>query len=446
MRALLQRSMHRLSRLFGWADPATATMAVAFYLLMSVAFGVLAGLTVRVAPVTIGSVRLALCVVLLVAHIVLHWFAYRLLSGKPERWARQAAYCVIQAGLIFAISLLTTSPVLTLGLWVTLVVETVALLWPAWKAMVLSAALYYGLMALNWAMIWGLQGAVSLIPAVALILGGLLLYALALAREYRSRQNAQEMVRQLEATQRQLEEYAEQVEELTISNERQRMAREMHDTLAQGLAGVIMQLEAADSHLESDRPAEARVLVEQAMLRARQTLHEARGAIQALRSAALEQRDLAAALAAEVSQFEVTSGVTADFVLEGEPAVIGPNVAQHLLRIVQESLSNIERHAQARHVQVRLVQSDSRIQLMVQDDGKGFDVEAAMLRAGCFGLQGMYERAQRLGATLRLKSAPLEGTMLVLSLEDVPKTELDLDQASMPVVVGGAAASKAMTE
>jgi len=445
MNALVQRSMHRLYRLFGWADPATATMAVAFYSLMSVAFGVLAGLTVRVAPVTIGSVRLALLAVLLAAHTVLHWFAYRLLSGKPERWARQAAYCILQAGLIFTISLLTTSPILTLGLWVTLLVETVALFWPVWQAMVLSAALYYGLMALNWALIWGLREAVSLIPPVALVFSGLLFYALALAREYQSRQKAQEMVRQLEATQRQLEEYAEQVEELTISHERQRMAREMHDTVAQGLAGVIMQLEAADSHLESNRSADARVLVEQAMLRARQTLHEARGAIQALRSAALEQRDLAAALAAEVSQFEVTWGVTADFVFEGELEEIEPNVAQHLLRIVQEGLSNIGRHAQARHVRVRLVQSDAKIQVIVQDDGKGFDVEAAMLRAGCFGLQGMYERAQRLGATLQLKSAPLEGTMLMLSLEDVPRTELDLDQVSMPVRVGGAAAGKAMT-
>jgi len=191
-------------------------MAVAFYLLMSVAFGVLAGLTVRFAPVTVGSVRLALFAVLLAAHTVLHWFAYRLLSGKPERWARRAAYCVLQAGLIFAISLLTTDSILTLGLWVTLLVETVALLWPVWQAMVLSAALYYGLMALNWGVIWGLREAVSLIPPLTLILGGLLTYALALAREYRSRQEAQEMVRQLEATQRQLEEYAEQVEELTI--------------------------------------------------------------------------------------------------------------------------------------------------------------------------------------------------------------------------------------
>jgi NarL family two-component system sensor histidine kinase YdfH len=430
----MQRGTHRLYRLFGWADTATATTAVAFYLLMSVAFGILAGLTVGAAPVTIGSVRLALSAVLLTAHTALHWFAYRLLSGKPERWARRTAYCVLQAGLIFAISLLTTDYILTLGLWVTLLVETVALLWPAWQAMVLSAALYYGLMALNWTLIWGLQSAVSLIPAVALVLGGLLFYALTLAREYRNRQKAQEMVQQLETTQRRLEEYAQQVEELTISHERQRMAREMHDTLAQGLAGVIMQLEAADSHLESNRSALAQVTVQQAAQRARQTLHEARRAIQALRSAALEEKDLSVALAGEVSRFEATSGVAADFVFEGELGPMGPNVAQHVLRILQESLSNVGRHAQARHVQVRLEQSGPSLQLVVQDDGKGFDVEAAMQQPECFGLQGMHERARRLGAVLRVESAPYEGTTLLLSLEDSSGPERDADQPAMPGV------------
>jgi NarL family two-component system sensor histidine kinase YdfH len=403
-------------------------MAVAFYLLMSVAFGVLAGLTVGTAPVTIGSVRLALSIVLLAAHTILHWFAYRLLSSKPERWSRRAAYCVLQAALILTISLLTTDLILTLALWVTLVVETVALLLPAWQAMVLSAALYYGLMALNWTLIWGLQAAVSLIPVVALVLGGLLTYALALAREYRNRQKAQEMVRQLETTQRQLEEYAEQVEELTISHERQRMAREMHDTLAQGLAGVIMQLEAADSHLESNRSTEARVTIQQAMRSARQTLHEARRAIQALRSAALEKEDLNVVLGAEVAEFEATSGVAADFVLEGEPGPIGPDVAQHVLRILQESLRNVGRHAQARHVQVRLVQSGPKLELVVQDDGQGFDVEAAMRQTECFGLQGMHERAGRLGAVLRVESAPQEGTTLLLSLEDALGVGRDADQ------------------
>ena len=442
----MQRNMPRLYRLFGWPDTATATMAVAFYVLMSIAFGVLAAVTVRAVGAAMGPVRRSGFAVLLSAHTILHWFALRLLSGEAKSWIGRVAYCVIQAGLIIAISLLTTYRDITLGLWVTLLAETVALLWPEWWAMVLSAVFYLVLMDVDMILLWGWQEAVQFLPTYGLAFAGVSVFALVLARETRNRLAAQTLVRQLEAAQRQLQEYAEQVEELTISHERQRMAREMHDTLAQGLVGVLLQLDAADSHLESNRPAEARVLVKQAMQRARQTLHEARRAIQALRSGALEQRDLAAALAAEIAQFEVTSGVTADFVFEGEPEVIEPNVAQHVLRIVQESLSNIGRHAQARHVRVRLVQSDPKIQLIVQDDGKGFDIEAAMLRAECFGLQGMYERAQRLGATLRLESAPREGTMLVLSLEDMPKPDLDSDQLSAPGAVEGAADGKGVAQ
>jgi NarL family two-component system sensor histidine kinase YdfH len=413
---------------------------------MSIAFGVLAAITLRSVGESMGPVRLSVFAVLLPVHTILHWFGPRLTWSETKSLARRVAYCVIQAGLIFALSALTGDRVLTLGLWVTLLAETVALLWPEWQAMALAGAFYLGLMALNATLLWGLEELIRSVPAAVLALGGVLLYALLLAREAWNRMKAQELLQELRATQSQLQQYAEQVEKLTISQERERMAREMHDTLAQGLAGVIMQLEAADSHLESNRPAEAQVVVEQAMQRARQTLHEARRAIQALRSAALEQRNLAAALATEVSQFEVTSGVTADLVFDGEPEEIRPEVAQHVLRIAQESLSNIGRHAHARHVRVRLVQSDTRLELVVQDDGKGFDVEAAMLRADCFGLQGMYERAQRLGATLQLESAPQEGTVLALNLEDLPKPELDMRQASVSGAVGGTTAGKAMTQ
>jgi len=422
-----------------------AAMAIAFYSFMSIVFGALALLTVRSAGASMGPVRLSVFAVLLLVHTILHWFAPRLNLAKGTSSVVRVVYYVLQAGLVFVISLLTADRILSLALWVTLLAETVAMLWPAWQAMALSAAFYYGLMALNATFLLGLEELVRAVPAAALVLVGVLLYTLSLTREAWSRMKAQELLQELRTAQSRLQAYADQIEELTISHERQRMAREMHDTLAQGLAGVIMQLEAADGYLESDRPADARVLVGRAMQRARQTLHEARRAIHALRSAALEQRDLAGALAAEVSQFEVTWGVASDFVFEGQTEQIEPNVAQHVLRIVQESLSNVGRHAQARHVQVRLVQSGPQLQLVVQDDGKGFDVDAAMLRPECFGLQGMHERAQRLGATLRLKSAPQEGTMLVFILEDIAKPGLDSDQASGPGVEG-AAESKGVSQ
>ncbi len=429
--------MNRLLRLFGWPDRATATMAVALYLFMSVSFAALGVIVARSQAEAFGPVRLSLFVAFLLAHIALHWFSLRLLApGGPKTRQKRIAYCLTQSAIVVVISVLTLEQRLSVGMWATLMAETAALLWPEWRVIVLSACFYLGVMALNMILVWGSQEFVDSLPLSAVLFGGILLYALLLAREGRTRYAAQTLVQELEAAQRQLTEYAEKVEELTIGQERQRMAREMHDTLAQGLAGVILQLEAADGHLEKGRPAEARGVVQQAIQRSRQTLHEARRAIQALRSSALDQKDLVAALASEVSEFEASSGVPATFVVEGKPGPVSPDAAQQVLRIVQEGLSNVGRHARARHVQVKLVQNGHNLQLLVQDDGRGFDADAAMQRPDCFGLQGMHERAQRIGAALRVESAPLGGTTLVLSLECAPEPERGPGQG--PIAGAGA--------
>ena len=104
------------------------------------------------------------------------------------------------------------------------------------------------------------------------------------SRQADARVKAQELLAELEAANRRLTESADQIEDLTLANERQRMARELHDTLAQGLAGLILQLEAADSHLASGHPDRAQAIVQQAMTRARETLAESRRAIDGLRA------------------------------------------------------------------------------------------------------------------------------------------------------------------
>lgn len=433
--------MRHVYRLFGWPDSAVATLAIALYSFMSIAFVVLAFIVATSGETALGAVRLALLAILLTVHIVLHWFGLRLLApGDPKARLRRVAYAISQAGLVFALSALTTSLGLTLGLWVTLLAETAALLWPEWRSIVLSSCFYLALMALDMTLVWSFEELMASLPMIGLLFGGILLYALLLVREGWTRQKAETLVRELEAAKRQLQEYSEKVEELTISQERQRMAREMHDTLAQGLAGVIFQLEAADSHMERNRLADAQVSVRQAMQRARQTLHEARRAIQALRSAALEEKDLVAAITSEISEFEATAGVAADLILEGDTGPISPRVAQHVLRIVQESLSNVGRHARARQVQIRLARNGHKLQLVVQDDGKGFDVQAAMQRQDCFGLQGMHERAARMGAELRVESPPQGGTRLVLSWESVAEPPLGPDQGARGDNVNGAVA------
>ena len=417
--------MHRLYHALGWKDTRTATLAAAAYLFMSISFAVLGGLVVKSGASALGLARLSLFWSLLGAHTILHWFGLRLITLKPNARAWQIAYCLAQAGLVFAISLVISQVGIVLGLYVVLAVEVASLLWPDALAMSLSVVFFVVLFVLNTVLVAGLPALVQSLPLAGPIVAGLLLYSLLLVREIWTRERAQTLVRELEMAKSRLQEYADQVEELTISQERQRMAREMHDTLAQGLAGVILQLEAADAHLEHDRLGEARAIVELAAQRARQTLHESRRAIQALRSPALEQKDLAGALAAVVADFESASGVSVDLVVDGDAARVGPDVAQDVLRIVQEGLSNVRRHAQARHVKIELMQRDHRIRLVLHDDGRGFDVERAMQRPECFGLQGMSERANRIGAALRVESNPQRGTTLVLTFEGTPGTGPD---------------------
>jgi len=430
--------LDRLSRALGWGDRRTAVTAGTAYLFMSLAFAAMGGAILRSEAAAMGPVRVCLFVLLLAAHTGLHWLSMRLAFGELKNRPGEIAYYGIQAGLIFALSLLTSQHEVILGLYVAMVTETAALRWPDWRAMALAAGFYIAMAALNTILVWGFPTLVASLPLGALLFGGITLFALLLAGESRTRREAEVLVQQLEATQSQLQEYAEQVEELTISQERQRMAREMHDTLAQGLAGVILQLEVADSHLEKDRAGDAQLAVQLAMRRARQTLHEARRAIQALRSVALEQKGFVAALAGEVSEFEAASGVSAELLVEGEPGPISPDIAQDLLRIIQESLSNVGRHAQASRVQVRLVQSGPSLQLVVCDNGRGFDVAAASQRPDCFGLQGMRERAQRIGAALKLESAPQGGTTLTVRLGSVPDPECVQDFRPLTRVRAGA--------
>ena len=128
-------------------------------------------------------------------------------------------------------------------------------------------------------------------------------------RQNKAREEAQNALRELDVAHRQLTEYAAQVEDLTLANERQRMARELHDTLAQGLAGLVLQLEAIDSHLSRGNTTKAQAITQQAMDRARSTLADARRAIDDLRSGDVPEVDLETAVREEADRFTAASGI-----------------------------------------------------------------------------------------------------------------------------------------
>lgn len=356
--------------------------------------------------------RLALLTALVLAHGGLYWTSPYLLPNRR----RLVVFCVVQGTLAFAIGMLSQGHWFVMGLYPALIGLVTAAFWPNVRASILAGALCFSLMALNLIISWGFQEFLQLLPFVGLMLAFVIIYVLLFVRQVEARERAQALLHELETAHRQLQAYADQVEELTISRERERMARELHDTLAQGLAGLILQLEAADSYLENDNPVRAQEIVQQAMQRARTTLDEARRAIQALRPSALERGSLIDALGQAIDQFGATTSIHTTFEVDTGSPDVSPEAAQDILRIVQESLNNVARHGHADHVLVQLAERDGGLRLVVQDDGVGFDPAEGLERPGCFGLAGMHERASRVGGILRVESAPDEGTKVTLEI------------------------------
>ena len=229
-------------------------------------------------------------------------------------------------------------------------------------------------------------------------------------RESVARREAAALLAELRDASVALGGYAEDVEHAALANERQRMARELHDTLAQGLVGVALQLEAADSYLGADGAPKARTILRQALGRARETLAEARQAIDGLR-APEAGTPLEEALQREASRFSAATGVHC--VLEvGLPGEISPDIAEQLHRVVTEALTNVARHARAEHVEVVVSRSSASIAVRVVDDGIGFGPVASNDGEGHYGLLGLEERARALDGSFAVESVPGEGTSL----------------------------------
>jgi len=358
--------------------------------------------------------RLVLLTALVIAHLILLWISAGLLQKRPRLLA---AYLAVQVVLAFAVGLLTPGYWLAIALYMGLTGMAVSILWPDLRAVAAAVLLCLALSTYHSVVSWGWGVVSRSLPTLGISLAFVIVYVVSFTRQVQARERAQALLQELETAHRQLQAYADRVEELTISQERQRMAQELHDTLAQGLAGLILQLEAADSHLEEGNARKAQETVQRAMERARTTLREARRAIQALRPAALEQSSLIDALGREVDEFAATTGVHATFQVDSGSPDVPSAAAQDILRIVQESLTNVARHAKADHVVVRLGVRDKRLRVAVEDDGCGFDLDQVAGRPGSFGLRGLKERAAHLGGELEVRSAPGRGTTVTLEME-----------------------------
>ena len=217
-----------------------------------------------------------------------------------------------------------------------------------------------------------------------------------------------------------------------VLTERSRVARELHDTLEQGLAGIALQLEAVGGSLAAS-PEHARHSLEVARRMLQYSQEEARRSVMDLRAQALESRDLVGALTDLVEQTARSTGVAAQVTVEGSPRRLDAFDEHHLLRIGLEALTNALKHAGALRVDIRLRFDPDCVELTVRDDGRGLTVEPGDRRTGHFGLLGIRERVDKLGGMLRLSGAPGAGTILSVR---VPSRRKPSDQAPLAGALG----------
>ena len=223
------------------------------------------------------------------------------------------------------------------------------------------------------------------------------------------------------------EQLLTQAREAGVLDERQRMAREIHDTLAQGLTGIITQLQAAEQ--ASEAPAEWRRHFASASRLARESLTEARRSVDALRPEPLETARLSDALADVAGRWTALHGIPVQVATTGPARPVRPEAEFVLLRTAQEALANVARHAQATAVALTLSYLDDAVALDVRDDGRGFEpaiVGAPAARAGVtagplgggsrpeggFGLVAMRQRIEGVSGTLEIESEPGAGTAI----------------------------------
>lgn len=221
----------------------------------------------------------------------------------------------------------------------------------------------------------------------------------------------------LEQANTQLVHYASTLEHLTISRERNRMARELHDTLAHTLSALTVQLETVKAYWHVDSTA-AQTMLDKSLEATRSGLQETRRALKSLRASPLDDLGLGLALRRLAESAAQRANLALDLAVPDQLPSLSPDVEQCIYRVAQEAVANVTHHANAKTLLVHLIFNGQGVSLLVGDDGLGFK-EPPGDKAEHFGLPGMRERAQLVGGQLTIDSQPGQGTTVRLSLKEV---------------------------
>lgn len=328
-----------------------------------------------------------------VIHLYLHWNLYKI--PKTKAWI----FFLVQGLLILTCALLMpySSPAVLIGLLPVLVGQSIGIYYQKRK---IALVVLYCLVMFFYTMLYlGNQYELYLImPLFSLMLILVVAYASLFFQQVHARIRTQTFLRDLEKAHK-------KVEELTLANERQRLARDLHDTLAQGVAGIIMQLEAVNAHLTNGNASRSREILQISMGQARRILAEARLAIDNLRVKSAANIEFEESVENEIRRFTLATGINTHSRIEIVSLLPG-TIKEHSLQIISECLMNVTRHAKADSVWVNVSEQPGALHLEVRDNGAGFDTSLIGQKTGHYGILGMQERVRLIGGNLDIKSRP----------------------------------------
>jgi signal transduction histidine kinase len=342
------------------------------------------------------------------AFLILNLNEERLLDQRPARW-KVPLYFIVQLAL-FTVSVYLAGTVNGVWLVAMPLVGTAVGRLPLWGQIAVSACI---LVILAWRPVVesGWQVGFSLVISVLPVIFFVALFVKLLMREEEARGRAEQLAHDLETANRQLSAHAAQAEELAISKERNRLAREIHDSLGHYLTVINVQLQAALTVLDDDRR-RAVMAVETAQQLTQEGLVAVRQSVSALRESPLGDKPLTEAIDALVQETQ-SAGIVVETDLLGQPRRLEAPAELALYRTAQEGLTNARKHSRASRVDLTLDFSDpDRVALIIKDNGVG----AESTDTGGFGLLGMRERVQLLGGSVHIETGPRQGFSLAVEI------------------------------
>ena len=363
--------------------------------------------------------RMALFTALMAMHALLHAFSPRLRAAAQldEGWPWLVAYLSGQGLLLLAMSALAGGQGILIGLYIALTGEAIAITWPNARATALVVLACLVLLILSGILSTNLEFLAGWLPTVALLAAFAFAISFLYVELHRSSDSARLLQQELDLARQRQQIYATLAEDLSIAQRQLCLAEELQDELTGSLADMVRRLEAAsDAHEDGDSENEPTVYKSWVLEQAQATFRLAERASQALQPVPREPGSLIDTLIKQVDRFTTSTGIQAALEVDDLEADVPPDLVTGVQRIVQESLANIALHAQASQVSIQVQTGEDELKVVVQDNGRGFNVAESMLQPDSHGLSDMHARARRIGGHLRLESIPGSGTRLVLTL------------------------------